>query len=443
MSDLLQKKLQRAQRRIDVLERMVDDQSRDLHEANRSLRDANGFMSEVLSSMAGTLVVTDAKLNVRLVNQDFYALLGYARNEVIGRPVEEVLPEADDFLFGESSQLFEAESYCLCKDGEHIPVMLTTGVIQPEEEGEQSWRGHIFMAIDIRERKAAEARLRDAQQQLMQVSRQAGMADIATGILHNVGNVLNSVNVSASLIRDRLQRDRGGDLRRLADLLLGQRDCLAEFFAKDPRAASVPDFLDQLAAHLAGERAAQLDELTALIRNLEHIKTIVASQQSFAKQGGAIETLQLREVVEAAMQVCEHSLDQAGVRIERDYADSQSLLADRHKIMQVVINLLSNARHALLDAGGDERHLRIHTTTVDGRARISVSDSGIGINAEHLERIFKLGFTTKPDGHGFGLHSSANAAGELGGRLVCHSDGPGRGATFTLELPIGGQEHAA
>ncbi len=443
MSDLLQKKLQRAQQRIEILERMVEDQSRDLYEANRSLRDANGFMSEVLNSMAGTLVVTDADLNVRLVNQDFYAQLGYERDEVIGRPVADVLPEADDFLFGESSQLFEAESYCLCKSGEQIPVVLTTGVIQPEEDGEQSWRGHIFMAIDIRERKAAEARLRDAQQQLVQASRQAGMADIATGILHNVGNVLNSVNVSASLVRDRMQRDRSGDLRRLADLLLGQRDKLGEFFASDPRAASVPDFLDQLAAHFAGERESQLGEIAALISNLEHIKTIVASQQSIAKQGGAIETLELREVVEAAMRVCGHGLDLAGVSIERDYSDDQPLRADRHKIMQVVINLLSNARHALLDAGISERRLRLHTSTAGGCARISICDSGVGIDAEHLQRIFKLGFTTKPDGHGFGLHSSANAAVEMGGRLACHSDGPGRGATFTLELPIGGEEQAA
>ncbi|HEX5747505.1 MAG TPA: ATP-binding protein [Archangium sp.] len=81
--------------------------------------------------------------------------------------------------------------------------------------------------------------------------------------------------------------------------------------------------------------------------------------------------------------------------------------------------------------------------TTSGLVRIQVHDNGMGIAPEMLTRIFQYGFTTREEGHGFGLHSSALAAQELGGSLTVHSEGPGHGATFTLELPYVAAQQAA
>ncbi|HWN66657.1 MAG TPA: ATP-binding protein [Haliangium sp.] len=106
-------------------------------------------------------------------------------------------------------------------------------------------------------------------------------------------------------------------------------------------------------------------------------------------------------------------------------------------MIEILLNLVSNARHALRDSGRPDKRLRVRVEAADAqRARIHVEDNGLGIAPEHRERLFRLGFTTKHDGSGIGLHSSANAAQELGGSLTFHSDGPGQGARFTLELPL-------
>src|SRR6185369_13109107 len=109
---------------------------------------------------------------------------------------------------------------------------------------------------------------------------------------------------------------------------------------------------------------------------------------------------------------------------------------DRHKLFEMVMNLLSNAGHAVEGQGMRNIAVRVRPRGFD-RFLIEVEDTGCGISPEHLDKIFTFGFTTRPGGHGFGLHASACAAAEMGGSLTAHSDGPGRGARFTIELPLG------
>ena len=112
------------------------------------------------------------------------------------------------------------------------------------------------------------------------------------------------------------------------------------------------------------------------------------------------------------------------------------MAVDKHSVLQILLNLLRNAEEAIDDAGKPEKLIRVRIRRYgDDRVRIEVSDTGVGLAPENLTRIFAHGFTTKPHGHGFGLHSGALAAKQLGGALWAESDGPGLGATFTLELP--------
>ena len=113
---------------------------------------------------------------------------------------------------------------------------------------------------------------------------------------------------------------------------------------------------------------------------------------------------------------------------------------EKQKVLQILVNLMRNARDALVESGRQGPAIDLahpnRRRSDEKKVVIEVIDNGVGIEEENLTKIFSHGFTTKRHGHGFGLHSSANAAKEMGGNLTAHSDGPGRGAVFTLELPF-------
>jgi len=280
------------------------------------------------------------------------------------------------------------------------------------------------------------AELKAAHQKLVETSRQAGMAEVATNVLHNVGNVLNSVNVSAEAVAGKVRQFRIANLKSVADLLREHSHDLPDFLARDPRGMKLPGYLVKLADHLAEPQKSILDEVDSLRDNIEHIKGIVSMQQANARRFGVKETLSAEDLVEEAIRINSAGLTRHAVHLERDFSDVPPIIADRHLVLQILVNLLSNAKYAL-DEVAHERRLvvRISPREDDGIS-IAVIDNGVGIAPENLTRIFQHGFTTKKDGHGFGLHSGALAARTLGGRLIAQSEGEGRGSTFTLELPL-------
>lgn len=282
----------------------------------------------------------------------------------------------------------------------------------------------------------AHSRLSEAQQRLILASRQAGMAEVATGILHNVGNVLNSVNVSASLISDSLRQFRMENLSKAVALLNGQGDQLAKFLTEDPRGRALPGYLRDLAEAMGENQLNLQAEVKSLVKQIDHVKAIVALQQDYARSSSFKENLDPVEAMEDAVQINRAAYEHLGIQVVREYDHPPLAFADRHKVLQILINVLSNAKYALEKTPADARRvvLRVGAAGED-RVRWEVSDTGAGIALENLERIFTLGFTTKATGHGFGLHSGANAAKEMGGRLFVLSEGIGRGATFVLELP--------
>jgi len=271
------------------------------------------------------------------------------------------------------------------------------------------------------------------QRTLIDASRKAGMADVATSVLHNVGNVLNSVNVSANLVLGIVDRSRGASLPKAIALLRSQPDP-GRFLTEDPRGKKLIDFIEGVATALASERASAVEELRALEKNIEHIKVIVAEQQSCARGSGAVEIVSLRGIVDDAVRGNRASFDRHSTRVVRELEGTDEIAVDRHRLYQILMNLLTNAGHAVKGNEG-ERRVVVRTRDAGELAVIEIADNGVGIAAEHLVRIFAHGFTTKPEGHGFGLHSCACTAGEMGGRGEVASDGPGLGATFTLFLP--------
>ncbi len=284
-------------------------------------------------------------------------------------------------------------------------------------------------------RQHALDRLSEAQARLILASRQAGMAEVATGILHNVGNTLNSVNISTTRIGDFLQRLRIEKFAQAAELLRQQGAQLPEFFKDDPRGRALPGYLQQLAENMVMNEQTLTEETQSLAKQIDHVKAVIAWQQSHASGSSLTENLNPVELMEDALQINHHAYERHSIQVVRQYENPPLITADRHKVLQILINLLTNAKHALAASPAKRVVLRLHPAGID-RVRFEISDTGVGIPPANLERIFSLGFTTRPDGHGFGLHSGANAAKEMHGRLFATSAGTGQGATFILELPI-------
>jgi signal transduction histidine kinase len=296
-----------------------------------------------------------------------------------------------------------------------------------------------FVAVkeDITERKRAEKELKELQERLLDTARQAGMAEVATSVLHNVGNVLNSVVTSSALVLDKLRQSKLSSLAKAAALLESHANDLPAYFAEDPRAKLLPRFLSELAGRLATEQAQISAELDSLTANVDHIRQIIAMQQSYARVAGAVELLSVNELMDDAVRINAAGFERRQVRVVREYGKLPQVMLEKHKVLQILVNLLGNAKYALEEASATEKRLVLRTESdANSRLRITVIDNGIGIRQENLKRIFELGFTTRKEGHGFGLHNGALAAREMGGSLNVHSEGPGKGATFVLELPL-------
>lgn len=291
------------------------------------------------------------------------------------------------------------------------------------------------VAWDVSEQVHQEERRLELQMQLREVSRHAGMAEVATGVLHSVGNLLNSLSVSTTMMLSRLRDSRVGNVQRVARLMTENANRIGAFMEADPRGLEIPPYLVQLGERLGAENRTLHAEMQTIATHVEHIGKIVAAQQTHARRGGVTEEVEIAALVDNAI-----ALNFAGapdITVRREYQDIPELTLDRHKLIQILGNLLGNARHALRDLPeGSNRVLTVRFRSLDGVFAIEVEDTGVGMAADVLTRLFTFGFTTKKDGHGFGLHASANLAKELGGDMSAHSDGPGRGACFTLRLPM-------
>jgi PAS domain S-box-containing protein len=289
---------------------------------------------------------------------------------------------------------------------------------------------------DITEIKRLEAALEKAHRDLVDASRQAGMAEIAVGVLHNVGNTLNSVNISANLAVARVRQSRVGNVGKVAHLLHEQKDRLVQFFTADPRGGQLPEYLTQLGELLLTEQMSLLAELQSLQQGIDVVKQVVAAQQNHARSTSVVDRIPPVELLETALQLNKTALMRNDITVVREFAEVPMIEATRPRLLQILAGLVCNAIEALDEGGGDNRRLTVGVRSLPGRVRIFVSDNGVGIDANNLTRVFNLGFTTKKDGHGFALHSSGLAAKEMGGSLLAESAGLGFGATFSIEFPV-------
>jgi PAS domain S-box-containing protein len=374
-------------------------------------------------------------------NHAFNAMVQLTAQELAGKSIQ-MLTHAEDFGSNdrEIARLWAGEisSYTLQKryvrkDAAAVWVRVTAALVRDPA-------GRAICAVgfleDISELRQREAEVERIHKQLMEASRHAGMAEVATNVLHNVGNVLNSVNVSASLVIDRLKHSKLDGLAKIANLLRDHSGDMAGFMSQDERGRQLPKYLAALSEHIHSEQLAVLEELESLRKHIDHIKDTVAMQQSYARRCGLTETVDMHSLVEDSLSMNTGALTRHHVALRREFAPVPPITVDKHMVLQILVNLVRNAKYACDETGRPDKEVCVRIESLEGKVRISVIDNGVGIKPEHRDRLFSHGFTTRQAGHGFGLHSAALAAAELGGTLSAHSDGAGCGATFSLELPL-------
>lgn len=393
----------------------------------------------IIASLAEALILIAPDGTVSLANPRVSAVLGWAPEKITGcRAVDvlfrpEVATRALELISkAENGTVCSAEMEILSQSGDLRPVEIHWSRLV-DENG--AVIGVLAAFLDITDRRNAAADLAAVNARLVDASRRAGMAEIATNVLHNVGNSFNSVNVSVTIVADFIRKYKVAKLRTAAELLESKTGRVGEWIDNDERGRHFPAYLCMLADVMGKEQSATLAELEQVIRQIEHIKQIISTQQAYAKTKGIVEAIAVTDLVGQGLELESATLEGAGIAVSRDIPREFVVVADRHKTLQIIGNLLRNAKDSIGEAGCVSGEITVLATESEGHIHIHVSDNGGGIAPEHLTRIFAHGFTTRRNGHGFGLHASALAAMEMNGSLTASSDGPGAGAKFTLRLP--------
>jgi len=406
-----------------------------------ALEVSEGFFHSLVEHLPVCVFRKDPAGRFTFANKLFCDHVGVGPDQILGRTAFDTLPPADavsqrkiEENIMASGRAFEANDVKLTVGGKPCYVDLTK---VPVFDAAGQCVGVQGMYINVTQRLAAERELDRLNRRLIETSRQAGMAEVASGVLHNIGNVLNSVNVSATLVMDQIRGSKIGNLPKLGAMLRDHASDLAHYLTADPKGRRIPAYLISVSEALVEERTMMTEELGQLRKNIEHIRDIVAMQQNYAKVSGVVETVAIAELVEDALRMNADALDRGGFEVVTELEPELPVTVERHKVLQILVNLIRNAKHACESSSSSIKRVTLRAIREGARVRVSVADDGIGIPPENLTRIFAHGFTTKKDGHGFGLHSGALAAKELGGSLAVMSGGVGQGATFTLELPVG------
>lgn len=423
------------------LQEQVDALQREIGERQRA-EAAHDRLTAILEATPDIVISADPNGSALYLNHAGRQILGLAQErDVTGLKTLDFHPDwareiivREGFPAAVKNGSWAGETAILTSAGRVVYVSQVL-IAHKNSEGEPEYFSSVMR--DMAERRQAEEALRYSQQKLLETSRLAGMAEVATGVLHNVGNVLNSVNVSAGLVVEKLRRSKVSKLGKAAALLTERNGDLGDYLAHDPSGQKLPGYLTKLSQYLVEENTQLLSEVDLLARNIEHIKEVVAVQQSYAKVSGIFENLQAEQLVEDSIAMNIGAFERHGVILERKFSPSPAVRVDRHRVLQILINLLRNAKYALDDVQRIDKRITVSIAPVSEKSvHIVVNDNGIGISPENLALVFSHGFTTRKNGHGFGLHSGALAAHEMGGSLRAESLGVRRGATFTLELPV-------
>lgn len=279
-------------------------------------------------------------------------------------------------------------------------------------------------------------RLAESRRKLVDQSFEAGHAEMAKGVLHNLGNAMTPIGVRLAGLRERLRQAPVEDAEQAAAELAGP--------VSDPqRHEELREFMRLASMELTTTVRSAADDIDILGRQAAAVQSMLTEQRRSARNEHVIEAVRLPELFSQAMEIVP---DSARARLSVQIDDSLRTVGVVHvarTVLRLVMqNVIINAAEAMREASRDRGRLSVRAEIVaysDGeQLRMDCQDDGIGIHPDNLARIFEKGFSTKSreTNSGIGLHWCANAVGALGGRMWATSEGPGRGASIHILLPL-------
>jgi len=311
-------------------------------------------------------------------------------------------------------------------------------VISVREENEKLKEKNVRLEDELAERtreiEPIIEQLKKAEAELIEKSHKAGMAEIAAGVLHNVANVLSSVNSSNTFIQDTAKNSNLNGLIKANQMLREHIDHIDQFIFENPKGKKLLKYYLKLEEPLKQERDDIVSQSERLDQKISIINDVIVAQQSHAGSAKNTSETLLSEIVDITLSLQDDLDDYDNLNIIKDLNATTPVIAERSKLIHVLLNFIKNAAESMDENRPDNKNLTIRSWEDSYKVYLSVTDNGSGIKDENLDKIFAHSFTTKKKGHGFGLHSSANYMKEMGGEIEVSSDG--NGTTFTLVFPI-------
>lgn len=336
--------------------------------------------------------------------------------------------------------------------GIHIPIIMITGTTDRSIDMQALRLGAADYVIKgetnptllervirhARERHRAEQERETLHQELLESSRRLGMSEVATAVLHNIGNLLNGLNVSTGLLAQRLQELPVGDVPKISNLLKAHTEDIGNFLTESTKGKQVMPYLETLGNHLTGQYDLCLRDLETVLSQLEDVKDLVMGQENLTRAERILEPVSLKDLLEQALTVSQSQIIKHQITIERNYETIPKLVIDKYLCLRILINLIHQAKVSMTQPGDGPHRLSMglhlhqdQQTTV----HIRIQDTGCGIPPEQLTKIFSQELSEPFEDQDAGLHESALAAKNMGGSLTASSEGQGKGATYTLSLP--------
>lgn len=416
------------------LEELVEERTQELQFVNDALSESRSDLLILLEHSPDRILRIDRFYTIRYLNKPLQS--GEVETYIGASLLDYVSPQDQAILKEVIDRTFSSGSTC------EIESELTLNA-------EKCWYHHrlvplealgntdeiMMISTDISTRKQAEKELKRVQEKLIERAHRAGMADVADGTLHNIGNILNTVNTCSHLIEEQLNQKGLRSLEKANELLRQNKDNLDEFILKDPKGRKLFQYYLEVEKVLKSEKTAMEENISRLKNSIAAITDIISTQQAYAVKGGNLDRVNLKNVVEAALVMQSESIRNNHIDVKKQLDEVPDMYLQKGKLLHIFINLLRNAKDALLNNPEDQRYILLKLQRKEEGVEFQIEDNGNGISEMDLERIFGHGFTTKPDGHGFGLYSCKTYMREMGGQIHAESSGRGSGSRFSLIFP--------
>lgn len=417
-------------------QRSLEVSTGELRELARELSDREARLRKILDKASDGILIFSEENKVIVCNDAVIKLFGLneSAQSLIGKDIS--LFKTKPFLISEvtpniSGNLLELK--IVRNDDTYLPVEVSISEI---EMNEKKYTISVLRDISIHiEHQIVLKKEIELQRQLVDAARGAGMMQVATSVLHNVGNVLNSVNIGLKKLEESFAQSNMHNLPKIASMIGQNRDNLDHFLTKDEKGKYVIDYILKLGEYWQKESESTLSELKYILNKLQHIKNIINTQQAVSHLTSIKENIEINRLIGDFLYLHHKDIQELNIIFEFKPNPIPVMSIERSKFLQILENLIRNSIDALKEKNGMKKIIISTNEVQKGLIEIVVEDNGCGIDPNNLLKIFSFGYTTKAEGHGFGLHGSSLLAKELGGQLTAYSTGLGQGAKFTLTIP--------